>query len=129
MQLKELADKILPDTYTDLEEGETASLLLHAFEYMGYEIQQVQIPAEETFSGHFVDHKSVLLADLRANARIVQQMIYGTTVIEEDSRDENDTTPSSNPYDHNGYYDDNGNWIDYEDQYRYGNNSSNYNAF
>ena len=129
MQLKELPDKILPDTYTDLEEGETASLLLHAFEYMGYEIQQVQIPAEETFSGHFVDHKSVLLADLRANARIVQQMIYGTTVIEEDSRDENDTTPSSNPYDHNGYYDDNGNWIDYEDQYRYGNNSSNYNAF
>ncbi|MBR1764985.1 MAG: LCP family protein [Ruminococcus sp.] len=122
VQLNELANKILPDTYTDLEEGETASLLLHAFEYMGYDIQQLQIPAEGTYSGHFVDHKAVLLADLRENARLLQQTIYGTTVIEEQpaSTDENGSVgDSSNPYDHNGYYDDNGNWIDYEDQYRY----------
>ncbi|GEM_PF-812732 len=135
VQLNDLANKILPETYTDLEEGETASLLLHAFEYMNYEIQQVQIPAEGTYSGHFIDHKSVLLADLRANARLLQETIYGSTNIEEQttSTDPNDPAAvSSNPYDHNGYYDDNGNWIDYEDQYRYGNNNNNnggYNVF
>lgn len=134
VQLKELADEILPDTYTDLQEGETASLLLHAFEYMSYSIQPVQIPADGTWSGHYVDHKAVLLADLRENARILQQTIYGSTKIAEeqntdDSLDSNDSDQtSSNPYDHNGYYDDSGNWIDYEDQYRYA-TSSNYNYF
>lgn len=105
--LDDLAEKILPQTYTDIEKGEAASLLLNIFDYVSYDVQEMRIPAEGTYFGHWIDGKSVILCDTITNAKKLQELVYGETNIDEEKL--------RKYAEQNKYLDDDGNWIDWYD--------------
>ena len=105
--LNDLAEKILPQTYTDIEKGEAASLLLNVFDYVTYDVQEMRIPAEGTYFGHWIDGKSVILCDTITNAKQLQELVYGETNIDEEKL--------RKYAEQNKYLDDDGNWIDWYD--------------
>ena len=105
VQLNDLAHKVLPKVSTNIEEEEAAFLVLNILNYLDYEVQEFRVPEDYTFSGHWIDGKSVILCNTVKNAMDLQELIYGkTTVSEEDLKKFADK---------NVYYDDNGNYIDY----------------
>ena len=105
LQLNDLAHKIFGDIYTDIEEGEAASLLLNIFDYTNYKVQEMRIPEEGTYSGHWIQGRSVILCNTVKNAQDLQMLIYGETNIDEEKLKEF--------AEQNKYYDDNGNLVDY----------------
>lgn len=117
-QLNDLVHEIFPNIYTDVEEGEAASLLLNAFDYMKYDIQQVQVPADGTFTDEIIDGMDILSIDFDANAKIVQDTIYGSSTVDDSSEDDI-SSQESVPADANanGYYDEWGNWVPYNNGY------------
>ena len=96
---------MFPTVYNDFEEGEIASLLLNILSYLDYEVQEFRIPEDYTFTGHYIDGKSVLLCNTVKNAMDLQELIYGTTNVTEEQL--------KKYAEQNVYYDDNGNYIDY----------------
>ena len=105
VQLNDIAHKVFPTVYNDFEEGEIASLLLNILSYLDYEVQEFRIPEDYTFTGHYIDGKSVLLCNTVKNAMDLQELIYGTTNVTEEQL--------KKYAEQNVYYDDNGNYIDY----------------
>ena len=80
VELDELMNKVLPEVETDLEEGEIAELLLDAFDYMSYDIQQMRVPADEYYSNGIMYSQSCLLLQpwqFQANAAFLRYIIYG----------------------------------------------------
>lgn len=105
VQLNQLAHDILEHIYTDISEGEAASLLLNIFEYMNYDVQDFRIPEEGTYSGHWIKGRSVILCNTIKNATDLQMLVYGSTNIDEEKLKQY--------AEQNKYYDDNGKLIDY----------------
>ena len=105
VQLNELAHKILPNVYTDIPEGEAASLLLNVFDYVKYDVQNFRIPQEGTYSGNWIQGKSVIICNTVQNAKDLQQLIYGRSTVDEEKLREF--------AEQNRYYDDNGRLVDY----------------
>ncbi len=116
VQLNELVYQVFPNVYTDIEEGEAASMLLNAFDYMKYDIQQLQVPADGLYTNEVIDGMDVLCPDFDANAKLIQETVYGETIISDDSDeyDDDDDYGNGNTY---GYYDQWGNWIAYNNGY------------
>ncbi len=81
-ELDKLAEKVASQVKTDITENEVAGLILGAFTYMGYDIEQQQIPATDTFSNQIIDGLDCLSVDFTANAQILQEKIYGKTNID-----------------------------------------------
>ena len=83
-EIKKLVDKILDNEMikTNLDEGEVASLLINCFDYMDYEQQQLQIPADGTWSNATIRGNDVLSLNFAKNAQIIQETIYGETNID-----------------------------------------------
>lgn len=104
-ELNSIANEILGDVTTSITEGETFSLLLNALDYANYDIQQMRIPEDNTFSGHYIGGRSVLLCNTVKNAQDLQMLIYGKTNVDEEQLKKFEQQ--------NKYIDDNGNWIDY----------------
>lgn len=98
VELKSLMDKVLPDVKTDLTDAEIAYYLLNALDYLGYERQQLQIPADGTFTNETIRGMDVLSADLPSNIELLQKTIYGYTNISATagSTDINTTTTTNN---------------------------------
>ena len=84
-ELDDLAEKVAKQVRTDINENEVAGLILNAFTYMSYDIEQLQIPADGTFSNQIIDGLDCLSVDFTANARILQESIYGKTNIDSQS--------------------------------------------
>lgn len=78
VQLDKLLNKVLPEVNTDLTDGEIANLLLNAFDYMDYDIQQLRIPADGYFTDEYIYGMSVLNPDFTANSAFFQYIVYGT---------------------------------------------------
>lgn len=99
-ELHSLLNKVLDDIKTDLTDAEIAYYLLNASTYLNYERQQIQIPAEGTYTCETIRGASVLCPDFTANIRKLQQDIYGYTKI-----DDNETDPGYSTGDNatNGY--------------------------
>lgn len=104
-ELNDLANAVLKDITTTITEGETFSLLLNALDYANYDIQEMRIPEEGTYSGHFIRGNSVLLCNTVKNAKDLQMLVYGKTNVDESQLKQYEQQ--------NKYLDDNGNWIDY----------------
>ena len=87
--LKDLVDKILKNNMvkTNLSSGEVASLLLNCFEYMDYEQQQLQVPADGTWSNAIIRGDQVLSVNFMKNAKLIQETIYGQTNIDLENND------------------------------------------
>ena len=81
-ELDALAEKVASEVRTDITEDEVAGLILGAFTYMSYDIDQLQVPANDTFSNQIIDGLDCLSVDFTANAQILQEKIYGKTNIE-----------------------------------------------
>ncbi|MBO5557269.1 LCP family protein [Ruminococcus sp.] len=80
IELDALAKLVLPEVETDLTEGEIAELLLNAFEYMGYDIQQMRVPADDYYRPDIINSQSCLAMNtwqFQANAAFLRYIIYG----------------------------------------------------
>ena len=77
--LVDLAQVILPQVTTDMTKSEILSYAANAAAYMGYDVQQQQIPAEGTYSGATISGMSVISLDLDANIKYLQGTIYEGT--------------------------------------------------
>ena len=86
-ELKSLLDKVLGKISTDLTDADIAYYLLNSSKYLNYDRQQIQIPAEGTYSCDTIRGASVLSPDFDANIRILQQKIYGYTNVKDDETD------------------------------------------
>lgn len=75
----ELLSSALPNVGTNMSTGELYLLSLRAPFVLGYETEQLQIPAEGTWSGQTVNGQSVLTVDFAENTRILQETVYATT--------------------------------------------------
>lgn len=79
IQLDTLMNLVLPEVETDLEEGEIASMLLNAFDYMSYDIQQLRIPADGFYSSEIIwqqDCLSLRTWQFQANAAFIRYIVY-----------------------------------------------------
>ncbi len=71
-----LISSALPHVGTNMSTGEMYFLSLRAPSVLGYEIEQIQIPADGTWSGQTVDGQSVLVVDFAENTQILQDTVY-----------------------------------------------------
>ncbi|MGN1113752.1 MAG: LCP family protein [Oscillospiraceae bacterium] len=84
VEINTFAQKIFPEVKLDITKGELASLLLNAYDYMSYDIQQLQVPADGAFEEGSVQVQSggewlalsVLFPDFQKNAEIIKDKIY-----------------------------------------------------
>ncbi len=78
-EINSAIDKILPLVMTNLEKKEMANLIFHAPKFIGVDIQQLTIPVDGTYwSRTGVDGRKYIGVDFEANAKILQDLIYGT---------------------------------------------------
>ena len=77
--LVDLAQVILPQVTTDMTKSEILSYAANVAAYLGYDIQQQQIPASGTYSSATISGMSVISLDLDANIKYLQGTIYEGT--------------------------------------------------
>ena len=77
--LVDLAQVILPQVTTDMSKSEILAYAANVAAYLGYDIQQQQIPASGTYSGATISGMSVISLDLDANIKYLQGTIYAGT--------------------------------------------------
>lgn len=98
-ELNSLLNKVLGKISTDLTDAEIAYYLLHASTYLNYERDQIQIPAEGTYTNETIRGADVLCPDFTSNIRTLQKKIYGYSKIKDDETDyTNGTETYSNSY-------------------------------
>ncbi|MBR1863887.1 MAG: LCP family protein [Ruminococcus sp.] len=88
IQLDSLANKVFPEVQTDITDGEFASLLLNAFDYMKYDIQQLRIPADNYYRNQVIANMQVLTPNFQANMAIMKYVIYGDKTNAEDAAEQ-----------------------------------------
>ena len=88
LEINDLLNKVLKEITTDIPDGEIASMLLNCFDYMKYDIQQLQIPASGYFNEDVIYNEAVLSPDYEANAQILQKVIYGDAKTAEEAASE-----------------------------------------
>ncbi len=87
-EMKNLLDDVTDseDIKWDLSESDVLSLLMNAFDYYrNYEIQDVRIPADGTFTDQRIRGMAVLCPDFAKNTEILQLAVYGHTLIDPES--------------------------------------------
>lgn len=77
LELDKLIKKVFPEVQTDITDGEIASLLLSAFDYMNYDIQELRIPADGYYTDEVIYSMQVLSPNFQANGAFMKYMIYG----------------------------------------------------
>ncbi|MBQ7187688.1 MAG: LCP family protein [Ruminococcus sp.] len=105
MTLHNMLEEVLPNVSTNITKEEAASLVLNIFDYLSYDVQEFRVPEDNTFTGHWIDGKSVILCNIVKNAQDLQQLIYGRTTVTEETL--------KKYAEFNKYIDDNGNYVDY----------------
>ncbi|SDB38247.1 transcriptional attenuator, LytR family [Ruminococcaceae bacterium FB2012] len=103
--LHNMLEEVLPNVSTNITKEEAASLVLNVFDYLSYDVQEFRVPEDYTFTGHWIDGKSVILCNIVKNAQDLQQLIYGKTTVTEETL--------KKYAEYNKYIDDNGNYVDY----------------
>ncbi|MCR5542006.1 MAG: LCP family protein [Ruminococcus sp.] len=91
IDLDALMNKVLPEVETDLEDGEIAEMLLNAFDYMNYDIQQLRLPVDDYFTMDFINSQSCLSLttwQFQANAAMLRYMVYGDCKTVEEAREQ-----------------------------------------
>ena len=82
-EINDLLNEIVPTLETNLTDSEVLSLILLAPRYQGVTMAQKTIPVEGTFGTMVgMGGRSLFAVDFEANAKILQEMLYGTDVKE-----------------------------------------------
>ncbi len=117
-ELNSLLNKVLGKISTDLSDAEIAYYLLNASAYLNYERDQIQIPAEGTYTCEKIRDADVLCPDFTSNIRTLQKKIYGYSKIKDDETDNYSAENSyGNTSDTNGYYDSTDAYNSYDSGY------------
>lgn len=83
-ELKSLLDSVIDEIQTDIDGDMAVSLIYHLItEYNGYDIQQLQIPANRTFTTATIRNMDVLCPDFAKNSLLLQMTIYGRTLVDD----------------------------------------------
>lgn len=75
-QLNELANAILPQISTNLSQGEIFDVLLHAVEYLDYEMETCRLPMDGSYSDMMIHGMSVLGIDFESNIQYWHETVY-----------------------------------------------------
>lgn len=89
LEMDSLLTSILPQITTNITKSEAAGLLIDMLDFRDYEIQQMRVPADGTFTDENIDGMAVLSVDFTANARIFYELVYEG--ISQDSEDEDES--------------------------------------
>ncbi|MBP1572475.1 MAG: LCP family protein [Oscillospiraceae bacterium] len=87
-EMKKLLDDVTSDDKIqwDLDKETVLSLLTNAYEYYKhYDIQDIRIPADHTFSEQRIRGMDVLCPDFDKNTELLQLAIYGKTLVKPES--------------------------------------------
>ena len=84
LELNDFADVVLPKVMTNMTYGEIEDMLLDAFTYLSYDIEQLRVPEDGTFSDVKIKGKEVLSIDFDKNIRMLGSEIYGKVYDTED---------------------------------------------
>ncbi len=96
-QLNNLMLVVTDHIKSNLDDGEIAYLLVEALGYMNYDIQQLRIPADNTFYDARIRGMDVLCPYFNQNIALLQETIYGSTNVDT-SDDISNADFSSNNY-------------------------------
>lgn len=77
LELNDLANAALPYVSTNLGQGEIFDILLHAMEYLSYDMQSFRIPTDGSYEGLMINGMSVLGIDFEANQQAWYETVYG----------------------------------------------------
>ena len=106
IEINDLVQEIFPEIKLDITKSEMASLLLNCLDYMNYEIQELRIPSDNTFTEEIISNLSVLCPDFQANKELLISTIYGESAVSSENSTDN-------------YYDDYTDYNDYNDYNNY----------
>jgi anionic cell wall polymer biosynthesis LytR-Cps2A-Psr (LCP) family protein len=88
VQLDKLLNKVLPEIKTDITKTEAAQLLVDMLDYRNYDIQEMRVPADGTFTNERIDGNDVLVVDFEQNSQLFRELVYGSIEIDEDGVEE-----------------------------------------
>ena len=71
-----MAKTIVPQVKTDISKGEMALLVLKAMGYMGYEMEEMRIPVDDSYSSQYFGSQQALAIDFDVNKKALQEFIY-----------------------------------------------------
>lgn len=77
-----LMDSILPNVKTNMKHSELTLLAMKSVMYVGYDIQQIHLPADGTWKNANISGMSVLQLDFEANIEAFKETVYGDGVEE-----------------------------------------------
>lgn len=75
-EMDEFLNILLPKITTNIQEGEIFGLLLNAPMYLGYDLKEMRVPADGTYSFMTVNRMSVLGIDFDKNIEMLRKNIY-----------------------------------------------------
>ncbi|MBE6855221.1 MAG: hypothetical protein E7501_06215 [Ruminococcus sp.] len=74
--IRSLTDEALPNLITNMSTFSLYTLSLRAPFLLGYDIEQMQVPADGTWKGETIHGASVLTVDLDENRRLLEDTLY-----------------------------------------------------
>ncbi len=80
--ITKLMDSILPNVKTNMKHSELTLLAMKSVLYMGYDMQQIHLPADGTWKNATISGMSVLQLDFDANIAAFEEAVYGDGVKE-----------------------------------------------
>lgn len=76
LELNEILNMLLPEVKTNMSEGEIFSLLLHAADYLQYELNLLRLPVDGSYEAMRIRGMAVLGVDLEKNRMAFEEMVY-----------------------------------------------------
>lgn len=73
----EVIEGLFPNLTTNIKQTEVYRLSLNAAKYLTYDMEQMAIPADGTYSNATIRKMMVLQVDFEANKKIIKEKIYG----------------------------------------------------
>ncbi len=91
VEMDKLANKIFPQIKTNVTKTELAQLLLDMLDYRNYELQEMRVPADNTFTNQVISGMDVLSVDFNANAQLFKELVYGTVEVSDNGEEQKQT--------------------------------------
>lgn len=88
--LLDMLEDVMPLVQTDLTTDELTDLGLHALSYLGYDIAQLQVPADGAYESARRRSQSVLIPDMDENTRLFQEFVFNRAEVEEETTQESE---------------------------------------
>lgn len=80
--ITKIMDSVMPNVKTNMKHSELTMLVMKAVTYVGYDMEQIHIPADGTWKNATISGMSVLQMDFDANIQVFKDVVYGEGVKE-----------------------------------------------